>query len=514
MKTICLYFEIHQPIHLKRYRFFDIGTDHYYYDDYENERIISELFEKSYRPALQTMLDMIAENDKAFKVAFSISGVSLELIEQYAPEMLDLLGRLAASGCVEFLAEPYSHGLSSLGNTENFVAETKRQAKKIKQLFGQNPKVFRNSSLIYNDEIGATVADMGFKGVMVEGAKHILGWKSPHYIYSCAEDSRLSLILRDYKLSDDIGLRFNDASWSEFPLMADKWLGWVAGLPEGENVVGIMMELAALGYYQPLSSHILDFLRALPKLAKDMGIQFATPSEVLAKNKPVSPLEVIYPVSWNDEERDTSSMLGNGMQREAFNKLYDENIVGRILASRDRRIQQDWDRLQATENFRFMTTKNNGMGNYRGIYDSEYDAFTNYMNILGDFLKRVKDMFPDSVENDELNSLYTQIANMGEELNVKDNEISRLRARLKKLGSPEEEAPAPKEEPKAEPKPKKAEPKPKETKPAAKKEEPKKAKPVAKKPAAKKAAPMAAPKAKPVAKKPAAKKPVAKKAKK
>ena len=494
MKTICLYFEIHQPIHLKRYRFFDIGTDHYYYDDYENERVISELFEKSYKPALQTMLDMIEENGKAFKVAFSISGVSLELIEQYAPEMLDLLGRLAASGCVEFLAEPYSHGLSSLGNVDNFIAETKRQAKKIKQIFGQSPKVFRNSSLIYDDEIGALVADMGFKGMMVEGAKHILGWKSPHYIYSCAQDARLSLILRDYKLSDDIGLRFNDASWSEYPLMADKWLSWVAGLPEGENVVGIMMELAALGYYQPLSSHILDFLRALPKLTKDMGIQFATPSEVLAKNKPVSPLEVIYPVSWNDEERDTSSMLGNGMQREAFNKLYDENIVGRILACRDRRIQQDWDRLQATDNFRFMTTKNNGMGNYRGIYDSEYDAFTNYMNILGDFLKRVKDMFPDTVENDELNSLYTQIANMGEELSVKDNEISRLRARLKKLGSPEEEtqkeeSPKPAKEAPAKKAPaKKAEPK---AKPAPKKEvktkAAEKAKPSAKKAPAKKA---------------------------
>ena len=440
------------------------------------------------------MLDMIEENGKAFKVAFSISGVSLELIEQYAPEMLDLLGRLAASGCVEFLAEPYSHGLSSLGNVDNFIAETKRQAKKIKQIFGQSPKVFRNSSLIYDDEIGALVAYMGFKGMMVEGAKHILGWKSPHYIYSCAQDARLSLILRDYKLSDDIGLRFNDASWSEYPLMADKWLSWVAGLPEGENVVGIMMELAALGYYQPLSSHILDFLRALPKLAKDMGIQFATPSEVLAKNKPVSPLEVIYPVSWNDEERDTSSMLGNGMQREAFNKLYDENIVGRILACRDRRIQQDWDRLQATDNFRFMTTKNNGMGNYRGIYDSEYDAFTNYMNILGDFLKRVKDMFPDTVENDELNSLYTQIANMGEELSVKDNEISRLRARLKKLGSPEEEtqkeeSPKPAKEAPAKKAPaKKAEPK---AKPAPKKEvktkAAEKAKPSAKKAPAKKA---------------------------
>jgi len=491
MKTICLYFEIHQPIHLKRYRFFDIGTDHYYYDDYENERVINELFEKSYKPALQTMLDMIAENGKAFKVAFSISGVSLELIEQYAPEMLDLLGRLAASGCVEFLAEPYSHGLSSLGNVDNFIAETKRQAKKIKQIFGQSPKVFRNSSLIYDDEIGALVADMGFKGMMVEGAKHILGWKSPHYIYSCTQDSRLSLILRDYKLSDDIGLRFNDASWSEYPLMADKWLSWVAGLPEGENVVGIMMELAALGYYQPLGSHILDFFRALPKLAGQMGIQFATPSEVLAKNKPVSPLEVIYPVSWNDEERDTSSMLGNGMQREAFNKLYDENTVGRILACRDRRIQQDWDRLQATDNFRFMTTKNNGMGTNRGIYDSEYDAFTNYMNILGDFLKRVKDMYPDTVENDELNSLYTQIANMGEELSVKDNEISRLRARLKKLGSPEEEtqkeeSPKPAKEAPA----KKAEPKPK-AKPAPKKEvktkAAEKAKPSAKKAPAKKA---------------------------
>ncbi len=487
MKTICLYFEIHQPIHLKRYRFFDIGTDHYYYDDYENERVIDELYEKSYKPALQTMLDMIEENGKAFKVAFSISGVSLELIEQYAPEMLELLGRLAATGCVEFLAEPYSHGLSSLaGDPENFVAETKRQAKKIKQLFGQSPKVFRNSSLIYDDEIGAIASDMGFKGMMVEGAKHILGWKSPHYIYSCAQDARLSLILRDYKLSDDIGLRFNDASWSEYPLMADKWLGWIAGLPEGENVVGIMMELAALGMYQPLSSHILDFLRALPKLAKNMGIQFATPSEVLAKNKPVSPLEVTYPVSWNDEERDTSSLLGNGMQREAFNKLYDENIVGRILACHDRRIQQDWDRLQATDNFRFMTTKNSGIGMSRGIYDSEYDAFTNYMNILGDFLKRVKDMFPDSVENDELNSLYTQIANMGEELNVKDNEISRLRARLKKLGDTEEEtakeeAPAP--APKAPAKKAPAKKAPAKKAPA-KKAEPKKA-PAAPKPKAK-----------------------------
>ena len=432
MKTICIYFEIHQPNHLKRYRFFDIGTDHYYYDDYENERQTVDAAQNSYLPALQTMLNMIHDHGKDFRVAFSISGVFLEQLEQYAPEVIDLLQQLAETGCVEFLADPYSHGLSSLINTECFISETKRQMKKMKELFGHTPKVLRNSSLIYDDEIGAIAANMGFKGMMVEGAKHIMGWRSSHYVYSCAHDSRLALLMRDYKLSDDISLRFSNTSWSEYPLMADTYMGWINSLPEGENVVNIMMELSALGIYQPLSSNILEFIKALPDVAAQMDIKFATPSEVISKNKPVGPLEVAYPVSWNDEERDTSSMLGNGMQREAFAKLYDEKIVGRILACRNRRIQQDWDRLQATENFRFMTTKNNGMPVYRGIYDSEYDAFTNYMNILGDFLKRVRDLYPDDVENDELNSLYTQIANMAKELNVKDNEISRLRARLEK----------------------------------------------------------------------------------
>lgn len=432
MKTICIYFEIHQLNHLKRYRFFDIGTDHYYYDDYENERQTVDAAQNSYLPALQTMLNMIHDHGKDFRVAFSISGVFLEQLEQYAPEVIDLLQQLAETGCVEFLAEPYSHGLSSLINTECFISETKRQMKKMKELFGHTPKVLRNSSLIYDDEIGAIAANMGFKGMMVEGAKHIMGWRSSHYVYSCAHDSRLALLMRDYKLSDDISLRFSNTSWSEYPLMADTYMGWINSLPEGENVVNIMMELSALGIYQPLSSNILEFIKALPNVAAQMDIKFATPSEVISKNKPVGPLEVAYPVSWNDEERDTSSMLGNGMQREAFAKLYDEKIVGRILACRNRRIQQDWDRLQATENFRFMTTKNNRMPVYRGIYDSEYDAFTNYMNILGDFLKRVRDLYPDDVENDELNSLYTQIANMAKELNVKDNEISRLRARLEK----------------------------------------------------------------------------------
>lgn len=439
MKTICLYFEIHQPNHLKRYRFFEIGTDHYYYDDYENERAIVETSQRSYIPALKTMLEMTLTYGTAFKVAFSVSGVVLELLEQYAPEVIDLLQQLNESGCVEFLAEPYSHGLAALGNTESFVSETKRQAKKMKELFGQTPKVLRNSSLIYSDEIGVIAAEMGFKGMIAEGARHILGWKSPHYVYHCAMDNRLSLLLRDYKLSDDIGLRFNDSSWVEYPLMADKYVNWIAELPEGEDVVNIFMDLCALGVYQPLESNILEFLRVLPAMANERGIKFATPSEVIAENKSVAPMEMLYPVSWNDEERDTSCWLGNGMQREAFNKLYDEKIVGRILACRDRRIKQDWDRLQACDNLSYMSTKPMSVNMYRSIYDSPYDAFTNYMNILGDFLKRVRDLFSENVENDELNSLYTQITNLDKELQVKVNEVSRLRARLEKY-EPKEKA--------------------------------------------------------------------------
>lgn len=462
MKTICLYFEIHQPVHLKRYRFFDIGKDHYYYDDYENERSITEVAQKSYIPALQTMLEMTKTFGKQFKVSFSVSGVALEQLEMYAGEVIDLLQQLSETGCVEFLAEPYSHGLSSLCNEDVFIEETKRMVKKIKELFGQTPKVLRNSSLIYDDEIGALAGRMGFKGMLIEGAKHILGWKSPHFVYSCAMDPNVKLLVRDYKFSDDISLRFNDSSWNEYPLFADKYIGWIDQLPQEEQIINIFMDLCALGIYQPLSSNILEFLKALPALAKDKGIVFATPGEIFDKAKAVAPLEVAYPISWNDEERDTSCWLGNGMQREAFNKLYQE--AGRILACRDRRIKQDWDRLQACDNLHYITTKPTGVGMYRGFYESAYDAFTNYMNILGDFIKRVQDLFPVEVESDELNALYTTIHNQGEELEVKDKEIARLRARLEKF-----------------------EPKEEEKKPAAKEKKPAAKKAPAKKPAAKKA---------------------------
>ena len=378
MRTICLYFEIHQIIHLKRYRFFDIGADHYYYDDYANEISINEVAERSYIPALSTLIEMAKNSNGAFKVALSISGVALEQLEIHAPAVVDLLHQLNDTGCCEFLAEPYSHGLSSLANEDCFREEVMRMSDKIKQMFGKAPKVFRNSSLIYSDEIGAQVAAMGFKGMLTEGAKYILGWKSPHYVYHCNQAPSLKLLLRDYKLSDDIGLRFSNSEWSEYPLFADKYINWIDALPQEEQVINIFMELSALGMVQPLSSNILEFLKALPYCAKEKGITFSTPTEIVTKLKSVSQLDVPYPISWVDEERDTSCWLGNVMQREAFNKLY--SVAERVHMSDDRRIKQ----------------------------------------------------YPEDIDDEELNSLLTTIHNQGEEIAELHKELDKLRAKEEK----------------------------------------------------------------------------------
>ena len=438
MKTICLYFEIHQITHLKRYRFFDIGTDHYYYDDYENEQRIAEVAEKSYMPALNALLDMIHRHGQQFKVAFSLSGVCVEQLEMHAPQVLSKLQELNETGCVEFLAEPYSHGLSSLVNVDSFAAEVKRQCALMYEYFGKQPQVLRNSSLIYNDEIGYQAAKMGFKGMITEGAKHVLGWKSPHYLYNNPLAPNLKLLLRDIALSDDISLRFNDHSWSGYPLFADHFIDEIASLPEREEVINIFMELSALGMAQPLESNILEFFKALPDCAAERHITFSTPTELCENRRPVDHLLVPDSLSWIDEERDVSPWLGNPMQQEAFNKLY--SVADRVRIANDPRINQDWDYLQASNNFRFMTTKPSLVGIDRGIYDSPFDAFTNYMNILGDFINRVNGLYPADIDNDELENLLTMIKNQGDEIEMKDKEIVRLQAKIQKLETTEKKA--------------------------------------------------------------------------
>lgn len=463
MKTICLYFEIHQNIQLKRYRFFDIGTDHYYYDDYEDERLITDVANRSYMPALEALGEMLKEHPGFFKVAFSLSGVGMEQLEIHAPQVLEKLQELNQTGCVEFLAEPYSHGLASLANEESFAKEVKRQCQKMKEYFGKEPKVLRNSSLIYSDDIGAQAAQMGFKSMLTEGARHVLGWKSPHYVYNCALAPNLKLLLRDVNLSDDISLRFSNVDWEGYPLFADNYVDRIANFPGEEHVVNIFMELSALGVAQPLSSNILDFLKALPECAKQRGITFSTPSEICDTMPSVGALDVPDTLSWTDEERDVSSWLGNPMQREAFNKLY--SVADRVRIADDPRINQDWDYLQASNNFRQMTTKPSQVGIDRGIYASPFDAFTNYMNILGDFIARVNSLYPESVDNDELASLLTTIKNQDEEIEMKNKEITRLQTKIEKIEAAEEKLRAKLEKTKAP----KAETAPKAKKPAAKK---------------------------------------------
>ena len=463
MKTICLYFEIHQNIQLKRYRFFDIGTDHYYYDDYEDERLITDVANRSYMPALEALGEMLKEHPGFFKVAFSLSGVGMEQLEIHAPQVLEKLQELNQTGCVEFLAEPYSHGLASLANEESFAKEVKRQCQKMKEYFGKEPKVLRNSSLIYSDDIGAQAAQMGFKGMLTEGARHVLGWKSPHYVYNCALAPNLKLLLRDVNLSDDISLRFSNVDWEGYPLFADNYVDRIANFPGEEHVVNIFMELSALGVAQPLSSNILEFLKALPECAKQRGLTFSTPSEICSTMPSVGALDVPDTLSWTDEERDVSSWLGNPMQREAFNKLY--SVADRVRIADDPRINQDWDYLQASNNFRQMTTKPSQVGIDRGIYASPFDAFTNYMNILGDFIARVNSLYPESVDNDELASLLTTIKNQDEEIEMKNKEITRLQTKIEKIEAAEEKLRAKLEKTKAP----KTETAPKAKKPAAKK---------------------------------------------
>lgn len=322
MKAICFYFQIHQPFRLKRYRFFDIGNDHYYYDDFANDDIVTRIAHNSYIPAAESLLKMIEESKGKFRCALSITGTALEQFEQYVPEFIDLLKKLVATGCVEILGETYAHSLSSLIDIEEFVAQVRAHDAKVSELFGVKPRVFRNTELIYCDDLAPVIYDMGFKGCITEGAKHILGWKSPNYVYSAASCPKLKLLLKNSKLSDDITFNFSNTEWDAYPLTADKYIDWIASTPADEQIVNLFMNLETFGSMQPRESGIFQFLEALPRFAAERGIDFVTPSDAISRLKPVGELSVMHPISWADEARDTSAWLGNKLQDSAFNKLY------------------------------------------------------------------------------------------------------------------------------------------------------------------------------------------------
>ena len=428
MKAICFNFQIHQPFRLKRYRFFDIGNDHYYYDDFANNDIIESIARKSYIPACQTLLNMIKDTQGDFRCAMSISGVALEQCEQYVPELIDLLRKLADTGKVEFLSETYDHSLASLSDPEEFQAQVRRHDEKIQELFGVKPKIFRNTALIYFDDLAPQLVAMGFKACITEGAKHILGWKSPNYIYTAASAPKLKLLFNNSKLSGDIAFRFSNTQWDAYPLTADKYIGWIAQTPPEEQIINLCMSLETFGGMQSAETGIFQFLEALPRFAKEEGISFLTPSEAVARIKPIDVISVVHPISWADEARDTSAWLGNKLQQEAFNKLY--SVGERVRLTTDRRLHQDWHRLQSADHFYYMSTKNQGDGavhSHFSPYETPFQAFTNYMNVLADFMVRVNEQYPESIENEELNSLVTTIRNQAHEIEMLNKTLATAR---------------------------------------------------------------------------------------
>ncbi|WP_298613742.1 glycoside hydrolase family 57 protein [uncultured Odoribacter sp.] len=390
-KTLCLYFQVHQPVRLRKYHFFDIGKSHDYYDDFANRTITRKVAERCYLPANKMMLELIKKYGKNFKVSFSISGLAIEQFEKYAPEVIDSFKALAETGCVEFLAETYSHSLASLANEKEFNNQVKQHAELIKKLFGYTPVTFRNTELIYSDKIGEMVAHMGYTTMLTEGAKHILGWKSPNYVYTNSLNPKLKLLLKNFRLSDDIAFRFSDRSWGEWPLTAEKYTGWLTEAVQKEDVINLFMDYETFGEHQQEETGIFAFMRSLPEqVLSTAAFEFLTPREVVAKHQPVAPLNVPFPISWADEERDLTAWLGNELQMEAFEELYKMRDKVKVLD--EPKINYDYKCLQASDHFYYMCTKLFSDGivhQYFTPYDSPYEAFINYMNVLSDFIAQV-----------------------------------------------------------------------------------------------------------------------------
>ena len=392
-KSICLYFQVHQPARLRLYRFFDIGKDSHYYDDFANRTILRRVAQKCYLPMNALLLELIEANKGAFKVAFSISGTVLEQFDRYAPEVIESFRKLAQTGNVEFLSETYYHSLASLASEAEFKHQVLKHKAAIEHYFGVTPKAFRNTELIYSDAIGEMVHEMGFKTMLTEGAKHVLGWKSPNFVYKCAQASGLKLLLKNSALSDDIAFRFSDRSWSDWPLTGDKYLAWLKAAAQNDEIVNLFMDYETFGEHQKAASGIFEFMRALPQIVlADGEFEFVTPSQATKKHRPVGELDVFDPISWADEERDVTAWLGNELQNDAFNKLYDQTEKLGLL--NDEALWADFGHLQESDHFYYMCTKffsDGAVHKYFNPYDTPYEAFINYMNVLSDFILRVDD---------------------------------------------------------------------------------------------------------------------------
>ncbi len=427
-KAVCFYFQVHQPFRLKRYRFFDLGHDHYYYDDFSNESIMRKVAEKCYLPANRIILDLINKHKGKFKVSFSLSGPVINQFRLYAPEVLDSFRQLADTGMVEFIAETGSHSLSSLKSRDMFEQQVVIHKNMMKEFLGVETTSFRNTELIYSDLIGSWVADMGFKCMLTEGAKHVLGWKSPNYLYCNVINPRLKILLRNFVLSDDIAFRFSNRSWNAWPLTADKYASWLNTLAPKSELVNIFIDYETFGEHNRKESGIFDFLEHVPgAILKKTPFRFMTPSEVSDTLQPVSAINIPSPISWADEERDITAWLGNELQSAALGKLYD--LSDKVKECNDKQLYKDWEYLQSSDHFYYMATKffsDGAVHAYFNPYETPYDAFMNYMNVLSDFEIRLNRCLPASTD-------LNKIANLKALIIEKDIIINNQAAKLDKL---------------------------------------------------------------------------------
>lgn len=440
MKTICLYFQVHQPMRFRRYRFFDIGANSYYYDDYLNESIMRKVADKCYLPTNRLLLSLIKEYGVQFKVTFSITGIALDQFQLYAPEVIESFQALAKTGSVDFLSETYSHSLVSLKDENEFRKQVEIHKEKIEQYFNITPTVFRNTELIYSDEIGAKVADMGFKAMITEGAKHVLGWKSPNYVYYNAINPKLKVLLKNFKLSDDIAFRFSNHGWDQYPLTAAKFVDWLVKLDSKEETINIFMDYETFGEHQHADTGIFKFIKDFPtQVFKKTKMTFSTPSNVADNLQPVAAVHVPHPISWADEERDLTAWLGNDMQEDAYNRLY--SLINKINKCTDKKILTDWKYLQASDHFYYMSTKvfsDGEVHSYFNPFDSPYDAYINYMNILSDFIIRLNTAVPENIAEKELATLAAIIFEKNIQIEEYEEEIKRLKKTPGKTSSHKE----------------------------------------------------------------------------
>lgn len=400
MPSLCFYFQVHQPYRLRHYSFFDIGKDHFYEDAEANRSIMEKVARKCYLPMNELLLKLIRRENGRFKVAFSISGVALEQFAQYKPEVIDSFRRLVKTGCVELLSETYAHSLASLYDLEEFAEQVKLHDRMIGDCFGVTPEVFRNTELIYRNDIAAVVEKMGYKAMLTEGADHILGWRSPNFMYQPSNCTRLRLLLKNYRLSDDIAFRFSNRDWKEWPLTVEKFVRWIHAVNGSGELINLFMDYETFGEHQWAETGIFDFMESLPDaLLANPDFDFVTPSEAAARFQPIAKIDVPDAISWADAERDLTAWIGNDMERDAIESVY--ALHDKVKASGDEGLMRTWRRLQTSDHFYYMCTKwfsDGDVHKYFNPYGTPYDAYINYMNVLSDFIMTLEKREGDSGE--------------------------------------------------------------------------------------------------------------------